>query len=457
MAQIGGACSNEFGNAYGGKPGNQGKMYKNKGYRDEVAETPWYYPSDKTLVVVARFIKEEYREKIVKAMRNACGNKHIGYSQGNNRNTLREALLRMPGGITISNIKNVVENCETDCSALVSVCVKATCGYDLGSGCYTKSLAVDLPKLTSLFKCIHINKSMKQTGSGTLPGDILVWRNESTGQGHTAVVISTDDSCIIDDEASTFGELGVVITSENIDIERRGIDPNKLVPQYYGQDHNYNLENTKGPVKIAIYDEKADEVRYITKCVFQRTKRKSYIIFGDEQQYLPNVFIGDSRTVQLSKSVLPITNPNYSKQYGLISDECIFAQWGGTLWTSISGQKSTSMSLSAEAAKFGAVNAYFWYGINDVQIYKDLLTEEDPLNPGQYIVSELGCKKFVSQYKNLINIYLNNYDEFDKDINKIYIISIISTSTSEKDYYPLQGDVIDKINQLLYSWTYSEY
>ena len=91
------------------------------------------------------------------------------------------------------------------------------------------------------------------------------------------------------------------------------------------------------------------------------------------------------------------------------------------------------------------------------QVYKDNFIQEDPENPGQYIVNEQGCRNWIVYYKNLVNIYLRNHSDFDKSKNKIFILSIISTSKSEKDYYPMQGKVIDKINELLYDWTYTEY
>ena len=108
MVKIGQASRDERGKYSGGMAGDQdGK---------EVAVRGWYNrPWNKLL----RAKKSTVAENIAKAMEEACANNNIGYDQGQ-RTTLYK-LCRA----NKFNIKAINEPCETDCSALVAVCVNA--------------------------------------------------------------------------------------------------------------------------------------------------------------------------------------------------------------------------------------------------------------------------------------------------------------------------------------------
>lgn len=103
-ALISHASSDENGKAKGGKAGDQtGK---------EVCIRSWY---NKPWNCVIRFTDASMREKIAQCMENAAKNNHIGYDQ-NQRNTLLAKARKYN-----YDVSKVTEDCETDCSALVSV------------------------------------------------------------------------------------------------------------------------------------------------------------------------------------------------------------------------------------------------------------------------------------------------------------------------------------------------
>jgi len=88
----------------GGKAGDQ--------TGNEVCIRSWY---NKPWGCVIRFTDPIMREKLAKCMENAAANNHIGYDQ-NQRNTLLKLARKYN-----YDVSRVTEDCETDCSALVSV------------------------------------------------------------------------------------------------------------------------------------------------------------------------------------------------------------------------------------------------------------------------------------------------------------------------------------------------
>lgn len=98
------ASIDENGRAKGGKAGdNTGK---------EVCIRTWY---SKPWGCVIRFKDAKMAEKVAACMEMAANNNHIGYDQ-NQRNTLLTKARKYN-----YNVSKVAEDCETDCSALVSV------------------------------------------------------------------------------------------------------------------------------------------------------------------------------------------------------------------------------------------------------------------------------------------------------------------------------------------------
>lgn len=123
-------------------------------------------------------------------------------------------------------------------------------------------------------------------------------------------------------------------------------------------------------------------------------------------------FIGDSRTLSLASGG--------KLAYELVDSAQIFATWGGELTedTAINNTKAAALAMK----KCGI----FWYGINDIQEDRN---KQEPLN-------------IISDYEEL----LNTYRTINPD-SQIIILSIITTSKSEKDYYEGQEANIAKVNQ----------
>ena len=161
---IGHASIDERGKAKGGAAGDQtGK---------EVYKRTWY---NKPWHTVIRPKSADIAEKIAKAMEQACANDNIGYDQYQ-RTTLYELAKAKKW-----DIPKVTEKCETDCSALVSVCCNAA-GVTVSKDMYTgneKSVLTATGKFTVYTASKYVNSS-----DYLMRGDILL------GDGHTAIVLS---------------------------------------------------------------------------------------------------------------------------------------------------------------------------------------------------------------------------------------------------------------------------
>lgn len=161
---IGHASIDERGKANSGKAGDQtGKeVYKRTWY-----SKPWH--------TVIRPKSADIAEKIAKAMEQACANDNIGYDQYQ-RTTLYELAKAKKW-----DISKITTKCETDCSALVSVCCNAA-GVTVSKDMYTGNERSIL-FLTGKFTIFTDNKTV---GSSDYlkRGDILL------GNGHTAIVLS---------------------------------------------------------------------------------------------------------------------------------------------------------------------------------------------------------------------------------------------------------------------------
>lgn len=165
--RIGHASLGESGKVRNGAAGDQtGK---------EVFIRNWYLHGKGW--VVLRCKDAEKREKIAKAMEKACANNQIGYDQ-NQRDTL------------FNNVKNngfdpskTTKKVETDCSALVRVCVAYAYGKDVTGNFNTSSEASALVK-SGLFT--KYTESKYCTSSDYLMrGDILCTKTK----GHTVIVL----------------------------------------------------------------------------------------------------------------------------------------------------------------------------------------------------------------------------------------------------------------------------
>lgn len=162
--KIGHASIDENGHARGGTAGDQTGR--------EVCTRDWY---NKPWIAVIRPNDATVAEKIAKAMEQACANNNIGYDQ-NQRTTL----------YTQAKAKNwdlskITTKCETDCSALVAVCVNAA-GVAVSKNIYTGNEKQALLN-TGKFKALT-DKKYISSGEYLKRGDIML------GSGHTAIVLT---------------------------------------------------------------------------------------------------------------------------------------------------------------------------------------------------------------------------------------------------------------------------
>ena len=164
--KVGSARIDENGKTHGGKAGDQSGK--------EVSTQAWY--RHKKGWRVLRCNDADKAEKIARAMQAACDNANIGYDQYQ-----RDTLYNLAKTVDFDPGR-VKTPCETDCSALVRVCL----AY---AGITVKNFRT--PNEASILlrsgEFIELKESRYTDQSGYLRrGDILVTRT----QGHTVVVLS---------------------------------------------------------------------------------------------------------------------------------------------------------------------------------------------------------------------------------------------------------------------------
>ena len=171
---IGHASIDERGKANSGQAGDQTGR--------EVCTRNWY---NRGWTVLLRAKDPALAERMARACEAGCANDHIGYDQYQ-RNTLRSRA-REAGW----DLSRITIDCETDCSAFMTVCAEAA-GIDM-DGTYTSGNAP-----------VTQNMRQKFTGTGAFAaltdskyltsdrylrrGDILVYE-----RGHTVMVLSNGD------------------------------------------------------------------------------------------------------------------------------------------------------------------------------------------------------------------------------------------------------------------------
>ena len=164
--KVGSARIDENGKTHGGKAGDQNGK--------EVSTQAWYKHSKGWRVL--RCKDADKAEMIARAMQAACDNANIGYDQYQ-----RDSLYNAAKGVDFDPAR-VDTPCETDCSALVRVCL----AY---AGITVKNFRT--PNEASILlrsgEFIELKESRYTDQSSYLRrGDILVTRT----QGHTVVVLS---------------------------------------------------------------------------------------------------------------------------------------------------------------------------------------------------------------------------------------------------------------------------
>lgn len=165
--RIGHASIDESGKAKNGKAGDQTSK--------EVCIRNWYLNSKGW--VVLRCKDAAKRERIAQAMEKACNNPHIGYDQWQ-----RDSLFNnvKDKGFDPSKTTKAV---ETDCSALVRVCIAYAYGKDVAGNIRTIS-EPDMLVKTGLFEKLTADK-YTASSDYLLRGDILC----TPVSGHTVVVL----------------------------------------------------------------------------------------------------------------------------------------------------------------------------------------------------------------------------------------------------------------------------
>ena len=176
IVTLGHAVSDERGKSSGGKAGNQNGQ--------ELRLQEWYKRA-KGWTHVLRAKKKAIRKKIAQAMTACVANKHIGYDQGQRTTLYREALNAK------WDIGKIKTDCETDCSALVAVCLNVA-GILISKDIYTGNM-VDKIMETGSFSDLTSAK-YTQSADELEVGDILV------GPGHTAVVVNVAEQIVLERE-----------------------------------------------------------------------------------------------------------------------------------------------------------------------------------------------------------------------------------------------------------------
>lgn len=163
---IGSARINEFGDVYGGEPGDQNGQ--------ECAIENWYLHKDGWVVIRAK--DEEARLKIAQDMRYICNNDYIGYDW-DRMYTLYQYAEKV--GFDASKVN---KPCDTNCAKAVRVCIRYA-----GIWCEDFYTGDEIQKLEKTGKFYILTDPKYCKSSDYLrEGDILV----TPVQGHTVVVLT---------------------------------------------------------------------------------------------------------------------------------------------------------------------------------------------------------------------------------------------------------------------------
>lgn len=186
MVYVGSARSDENGRANSGKAGDQ------KSGR-EVSKQAWYKHAKGWRVL--RCVIPEMRDLIAEAMRKACDNNRIGYDQWQRLTLYKDVrAFNFDPSMTTKAV-------ETDCSALVRVCVLYAMRKTGRSGDvpnFTTPTQAGVLLGTGLFEEMKGAKYTDQPDF-LLAGDILVTKT----QGHTVIVL--DDGDLAGEESVSAG------------------------------------------------------------------------------------------------------------------------------------------------------------------------------------------------------------------------------------------------------------
>jgi hypothetical protein len=165
MIKIAHAVYDESGKSVGGRPGDQNTK--------EVCIWDWY-KSGTGWTHIIRAKDKKVASKIAKVAISITDNNHVGYNQ-NKRLTLFEQAQ------TVSfDMSKITVDCETDCSAMVSVCINAV-GIKIPKDIYTGN-QINAIKATGAFEILS-DKKYLTSADNLQEGDILF------RTGHTAIAV----------------------------------------------------------------------------------------------------------------------------------------------------------------------------------------------------------------------------------------------------------------------------
>ena len=299
---IGSARIDERGQISNGAAGDQ--------TGNEVAYQPWYLHSKGWVVLRAK--DPAIRNKIGYAMKAACDNNNIGYDQSN-----RLGLYESVKNCGFDTAKCTVST-ETDCSALVRVCVCYASGRNIPN--FNTASELSVLKATGLFD-VYTDDAHCKSSSNLLPGDILVTKTK----GHTVAVISVPNTNS-DDGSLKRGSKGDKVKELQIKLNKVG--NNLVVDGSFGsatekavkefqKKYNLTVDGIAGPNTIKKLDEVIASKAVATATLKKGSKGENVKTL---QRNLNEVMNTDINVDGSFGTITETTVKAFQKKYGLAVD-----------------------------------------------------------------------------------------------------------------------------------------